>query len=339
MELEAESLDGILYKLYRGLKDNGRSHRGSRGHTTELLGVALRIAKPRARISISENRGKPFSAIGELLWYLSGSDSLAFIERYVGAYRDDAVGGIIEGAYGPRLLAMRGNVNQLDSIHRLLTERPGTRRAVVQLFNAEDIATDHKEIPCTTTLQFHRREGLLHLSVTMRSNDAYWGLPHDVFCFTMLQEMMARRIGVEPGEYYQYVGSMHIYDRHLDDIDSYIEEGRQRTVEMPPMPVGNPFDRVDQLLDIEKRLRAGEDLAADKEIDDPYWADVVRLLQVFWAKERPDDQTVLLERLRAELFCNVYRPFIDGRLYTARRRDDQRARDSSSREGGRNVAI
>jgi thymidylate synthase len=210
---------------------------------------------------------------------------------------------------------------------------------VVQLFNAEDIATDHKEIPCTTTLQFHLRERVLHLSVTMRSNDAYWGLPHDVFCFTMLQEMMARRLGVELGQYYQYVGSMHVYNKHIDDIDSYLEEGRQRTVEMPPMPDGNPFDRVGQLLAIEERLRAGEELNAAIETGDPYWADVVRLLQVFWAKERPDDQTVLLERLRAELADKVYRPFIDGRLHNARLRDDRKAGNPILLEGKSDVAV
>jgi thymidylate synthase len=160
MEFEGESLDRVLHKLYTAISESGRSHQGSRGATRELLSVSLRILKPRARISRSENRGKPFSAIGELLWYLSGSDQLDFIKPYVSGYVSDAVNGTIEGAYGPRLLAMRGNINQFDSIERLLTRTPGSRRAVIQLFNAEDIATDHKEIPCTTTLQFHLREGL-----------------------------------------------------------------------------------------------------------------------------------------------------------------------------------
>lgn len=47
--------------------------------------------------------------------------------------------------------AMRGNVDQLQSVTALLEEKPGSRRAVVQLFNAEDITSEHKEIPCTTT--------------------------------------------------------------------------------------------------------------------------------------------------------------------------------------------
>lgn len=315
MEITRDSLDAALYELYRALDENGESNAGSRGQTKELLGVSLRITKPRARISRSENRGKPFSALGELLWYLSGSDKLEFIRPYVSEYADDAVDGVLEGAYGPRLLAMRGQVNQFASIDRLLRNKPGSRRAVIQLFNAEDIATDHKEIPCTTTLQFHLRANILHMSVTLRSNDAYWGLPHDVFCFTMIQEMMARRLGVEIGEYYQYVGSMHIYEDYHEQMLDYIKEGVQQTIEMPPMPDGDPFPIVDKLLCVEGKLRDGEAVDVGAAFDQPYWADISRLLQVFWARkwagEAYADQ---LKRLRNEVCAPAYRTYIDGRL-------------------------
>jgi thymidylate synthase len=322
MRFTGDSLDAVLHKLYGALAKDGQKHTGTRGDTRELLSVTLHIAKPRARISISENRGKPFSALGELLWYLSGSDTLEFIEPYVGRYADDAINGILEGAYGPRLLTLRDGINQFDSIHRLLTDNPGSRRAVIQLFNAEDITTRHKEIPCTTTMQFHLRDGHLHMSTTLRSNDAYFGLPHDVFCFTMLQEMMAKRLGVEMGEYHQFVGSMHVYEDKLDEINAYVVEGFQQTCEMPPMPAGNPFDLVDRLLEIERRLRAGDSFAAANEIDDPYWADIVRLLQAFWAREWVSDYAARLKELKTELACDSYGPFLDGRLHLKSRAPD-----------------
>ena len=315
MEIVGQSLDAVLHKLYRKLLDDGQSQGGTRGDNRELLGVPLRIKKPRARISRSENRGKPFSALGELLWYLSGSDTLEFIEPYVPRYAADAVDGLLEGAYGPRFSRMRNGIDQFASIEALLNKRPGSRRAVIQLFNAEDIATHHKEIPCTTTLQFLLRDGHLHMSVMMRSNDAYFGLPHDVFCFTMIQEMMARRLGAEMGEYLQYVGSMHVYDEKLDDMRAYVEEGVQQTIEMPPMPDGNPFQIIPKLLDVERRLRAGEALDASEEMDDPYWADIVRVLQVFWAKHWESDYPNRVKELRAELVTKTYRPYVDGRMH------------------------
>jgi thymidylate synthase len=339
MEIQGECLDHVLHQLYRELDRNGQPHSGRRGSTLELLGVAVRILKPRARISRSENRGRPFSALGELLWYLSGSDKLEFIQPYVPEYAKDAVDGKILGAYGPRILAMRGEIDQSASIEQLLTENPGSRRAVIQLFNAEDIALDLKEVPCTTTLQFHLRKGLLHMSVTLRSNDAYWGLPHDVFCFTMLQEMMARRLGVELGEYYHYVGSMHIYEDFLDTMREYVAEGVQRTIEMPVMPIGDPFAMVDRLLDVERRLRAGETLEAGREMGNPYWADIVRLLQVFWARQWATDYPRRLDELQAELASSSYRPYVDGRRHLTSRATGQQGEPYGEPNRGEDVAV
>jgi thymidylate synthase len=226
LEIVGESFDDVLIDLYEALlATDERNEGGTRGPTKELLGVTLRIGNPRARLSRSEDRGKLFSALGELLWYLSGSDQLDFIEPYISEYKKDAVDGVLPGAYGPRLFAKCGSFNQLDNVIELLRRKPGSRRAVVQLFDAEDIAVHKSEIPCTTTFQFHLREHGLHMSVSMRSNDAYRGLPHDVFCFTMLQEMMARRLSAEPGTYIHHVGSMHVYDENVEAMRDYVVMG------------------------------------------------------------------------------------------------------------------
>ncbi|GAC1558916.1 MAG: thymidylate synthase [Beijerinckiaceae bacterium] len=309
MEIIGEGLDDVLIDLYDQLLKTTSRNKGTRGGTLEILGVTLRISKPRARLSRSENRGKPFSALGELLWYLAGSNKLEFIEPYVSQYKKDAVNGIIHGAYGPRLFAMRDSVNQIENVTALLKKRPSSRRAVIQLFNAEDIASEHKEIPCTTTLQFHLRDNTLHLSTTLRSNDAYWGLPHDIFCFTMLQEMMARRLQAELGEYYQFVGSMHVYEKFLEPMRQYITEGHQRTVEMPPMPQRDPFELVGILLKTESRLRAGEEIVANEIIPDEYWADIIRLLQVFWAS----GENERLDALKGEFANPIYRSYLEAR--------------------------
>jgi thymidylate synthase len=340
MEITGETLDAVLYKLYNALEAKGHWHDGgSRGKSLELIGVAIRITHPRARISRSENRGKPFSALGELLWYLAGSDTLDFIQPYVREYKKDAVDGVLEGAYGPRLWSMRGQIDQFQSIETLLNGKPGSRRAVIQLFNAEDIATTHKEIPCTTTLQFHLRDKHLHMSVTLRSNDAYWGLPHDVFCFTMLQEMIARRLGVEIGEYYQYVGSMHVYEDYIADMREYLVEGIHQRIEMPAMPGGDPFAIIPQLLAIEARLRAGETVDAN-EVGDPYWADIVRLFQVFWAKELNEGEYASrVGKLREELVSRSYRPYVEGRLQLKARGAGSAAEDGGIQSGGNNVAV
>jgi thymidylate synthase len=307
VEIVGASVDDILMKLYQELPKHLVTNAGSRGKiVAEILGVSLRVDNPRARISRSENRGKPFSALGELLWYLAKSDRLDFIEHYISQYHKDAVDGVLQGAYGPRIFAMRGKIDQMANVVSLLQGRPDSKRAVIQLFDAEDIQTQKKEVPCTTALQFLLRDGKLNLFATMRSNDAYFGVPHDVFCFTMLQEMVARRLGVDLGSYFHYASSMHVYDGFLKRMAAYVDEGYQKDIEMPPMPGDDPFELAQSVLALEERLRRDETIIAADEIRSPYWADIVRLLQILWQPERT-------EEIRAQLVDPVYKSFVDSR--------------------------
>lgn len=323
MEIVGDGVDEVLMQLFEALLKRGEANDGHRGDMMETLGVLLRIENPRARISRSQNRGKFFSALGELLWYLERSDRLDFIEPYIPEYAKDAVDGRLHGAYGPRLHAMRGEINQWDNIVNLLQTNSTSKRAVIQLFDASDITGRFTEIPCTTTMQFLLREGRLNMSVTMRSNDAYWGTPHDIFCFTMLQEMLARRLGCDLGHYLHYVGSMHVYERFIEDMKTYVQEGWQRTVEMPPMPEGNPFEVVPHLLAAEQRIRSGDGRGAEDEFEDSYWADICRLLQVFWvSKNDSANATTAIGEYMKNMTNDVYRGVLN------RRRDWQARRDA-----------
>lgn len=171
---------------------------------------------------------------------------------------------------------------------RLLRKRRTSRKAVIQILNAEDVHEGHAEIPCTTTMQFFVRDKRPHLVTTLRSSDACKGMPHDVFCFTMLQEMVARALGLEPGPYRQFVGSMHVYETDLDGVRAYLDEGLQRPALMPPMPTGDPFaSAIPTLLEAERRIRVGDRLDAATFSGALYWADLARLLQALAATGHP----------------------------------------------------
>ncbi|VVD60145.1 thymidylate synthase [Pandoraea communis] len=316
MYLSADTLDDLLIRVYkRLLRRRGAAEiNPSKGQATELNGVLLHIRQPRARLSRTERKGTFFSCLGEFLWYLSGTDEVAFIEYYIRGYdkfSDD--GKTIFGAYGPRLFGQNGT-NQVENVITTLKARPDSRRAVIQLFHGEDLAADiaarRKDIPCTCTLQFSIRSGRLHLLVMMRSNDAYMGLPHDVFAFTMLQEIVARSLKVELGSYKHAVGSLHLYATNTRDAEAYIEEGVQARVEMPPMPYGDPTPSIRKLLKAEQSIRAGRFPALGAL--DPYWADLARLLQVFRiSKRRPTlENRKRVVRIKKEMHSDIYETYI-----------------------------
>lgn len=306
--ISSGTIDDLMRSVIEAIQVRGVRIRPKKGDATELPGVLLELTDPRARLSRTETRGKLFSCLGELCWYLAKSKDLKFIHYYIPKYEDSAEGGEIFGGYGPRLFTWK-QTDQVSNITRLLRQRPDSRQAVIQLFDATDIVEEHKDVPCTCTLQFMIREGRLHLFAHMRSNDAFKGLPHDIFSFTMLQEILARDLSVEMGGYKHAVGSLHLYDADTNLANQFINEGWQSTKPMPAMPIGDPWPAVSLILQAESLIRQGQFVTAILEDTDPYWADLIRLLQVFKCKR--DKNVEQIKSLRAAMSAKVYLPFID----------------------------
>lgn len=258
------------------------------GAARELWGAALELDDPRARVSRSASRGKIFGALGELCWYLSGTGDAEFIRHYLPDYPNSEADGQVFGAYGPRLRGPGGR-DQIAYVVSLLAQRPDSRRAVVQVYGADDgpycDANPPLQPPCTCTMQFLVRDGALHVVTYMRSNDLWLGLPHDVFAFTMLQELVARSLGCALGSYVHVVGSLHLYEKDVAKATAYMGEGWQPTaLVMPEMPPGDPWPAVERLLSAEQALRTGGPAVPQE--PDPYWQDLVRLLAVHWWMKR-----------------------------------------------------
>jgi thymidylate synthase len=318
MYFSAKTIDDLLHAAFRKLLRSKSKLRASRGSMAELTGVLLELTNPRARLSRTETKGRLFSCLGELFWYLAGTDDLAFIRHYLSHYAEESDDGrTVYGAYGPRLFSMKGN-NQIANVIKLLKKRKTSRRAVIQLFDATDIAKHHRGIPCTCTLQLMIRDDRLIMFTNMRSNDVFIGLPYDVFAFTMLQEILARTLNVEIGAYKHAVGSLHLYEKNRKAAKQYLDEGWQETVAaMPPMPLGDPWPALRMLLKAESEIRQGEiSDAASLKLDD-YWTDLVRLLQIF--RYRKDKNTAEITKLRKNVSSPIYDTYVRGRFLPAKK--------------------
>lgn len=312
----ADTLDDVMRSVIEEILSHGDRIYPTKGGpegAVEVTGVLLEITDPRARLSGTETRGKLYSCLGELCWYLAKTNDLGFISYYTPPYKKNADGDEIFGGYGPRLFNW-GGLNQVANVTNLLSKKPYSRRAVIQLFDRHDIEEKHEDIPCTCTLQFVIRHDRLHMFTNMRSNDVHWGLPHDVFCFTMLQEIVARSLSVEVGTYKHSVGSLHLYAQHIGLAKRFLKEGWQPTDRaMPPMPTGDPWPSIDLLLEAELAIRAARAFDDTRLGDvDPYWADLIRLLQVFRVfRCRQDKDLDRIKGLRGRMSSDVYYPFID----------------------------
>lgn len=320
MYLAADSLDDLLFKVYRQILARGAAIKPSKGPAREISGTLLKLSAPRVRLSRSESRSLLFSCLGELLWILAGSNRLDFIRHYISGYdefSDDKK--TIYGAYGPRLFGESPN-NQVPRVIRLLKDKRDSRQAVLQLFDRSDTLEPHLDIPCTCTLQFLVRGGRLHMLTSMRSNDAWLGLPHDVFTFTMLQELVARSLGIELGEYKHAVGSLHLYDEHHDKAVRFLNEGWQLHRPMPPMPQGDPWAAVQNLLAFEEKVRTGCDAIPNpNDTMEPYWADLATLLTIYKAGLVQNQSEI--KKLKRRIHDDVYSTFIKKRYKLTSEKD------------------
>ncbi len=302
-----DTVDDLMRESIRCVLSDGMPIAPSKGACRELHPVALVLRNPRARLSRTEARGRIFSALGETCWYLSRAADPEFIGYYLSYYLTSDPRATAWGGYGARMFDAAG-FDQVSYVVDKLRASPDSRQAVVQIFDCEDVAAIHGDVPCTCVLQYLVRGARLDSIAYLRSNDAHRGLPHDLFSFTMLQELIARSVGVEVGTHTHLVGSFHLYDADRPEAEAFLSEGWQSARAMPPMPDGDPWPAVGHMLEVEAtlRVRAVDPLAAEYS-SDAYWGDLERLLGVFalWKSGRSADADVLRSRFASSAY-DVY---------------------------------
>lgn len=273
----------------------------------ESLGVAFRLLDPRDRIAALPGAA-PGYAVAETLWYLSGDDSTEWIAYYAPFWRGISDDGLTaNSAYGARVFRpfherVHGDAllarwehegvptqSQWQYVRDELRHDPDSRRAVIQIRSAMDSWLAKKDVPCTLALQFFLRGGALHMVANMRSSDLVLGIPHDVFAFTCLQELMALELGVGLGGYTHVANSLHVYDRDRARVDAVlarpsVPEDFRRP--MPPMTSLPPTvtlraleAQVRQAKDARELARAAQESHAALEPLHGYWLDWLKVLE------------------------------------------------------------
>ena len=120
--------------------------------------------------------------------------------------------------YGPRMVAQR------PSVIKELRENPNSRRAVISILDAKDLAllgTDEKlEFPCTDSATFFIRDGKLNCHVHMRSQNMVSVVKLDMYLWARFTCEMADELGIEPGRFSSTVVSAHVFERDQQYLQS-----------------------------------------------------------------------------------------------------------------------
>lgn len=318
--------------------------------TRELVGRTTTLDQPLERyLFLPRRHNDAFAQFAEAMWVLAGRDDIAWLARYLPRAPDFSDDGLTwHGAYGPRLRRWAGHVDQVDGVRRLLSADLASRRAVMALFDPERDFAASNDIPCNNWLSWIAREGRLHLSVAIRSNDAMWGFSGaNAFEWSILQEVMAYWLGLGVGRVRYFAHSFHLYDHHFSRARQ-IGEGFHG---LTPYDFGvcraafqTPWSdfqaKLDQWFALEEQIRATPDgpLFVHGRTGDPLLDSGLALVQVYWAHKQwgtdrlaselaklPADDYVVamyeqLARTHANLLQNVAQPAIAGFFDACRNR-------------------
>jgi thymidylate synthase len=285
----------------------------TRGNTSmELLDVSFRITDPTQRVPYLAAR--PINLAynwAEVLWYWSGCTDLDMIGYYapmmkVGSHDGRTLTGT---AYGRSLFTPGPDgITQWQRVLDLLGKDNDTKRGVLSIFSPTELAIDdNPDVSCTIAAQFFLREDRLHLTCYMRGNDAFMGMPSDVFSFTVLQELAACLLGVQVGHYSHHVGSMHVNLPNRPKVRKILAEvdadGYQPPAfHFPDMPADACLTSLRLLAQEEARLRTNSHQHTADSIAgtglDPYWQQILLVWEVY-RQITHTDQPISVEIMQA----------------------------------------
>lgn len=250
-------LDQLQYVLDHGVEKSDRTGVG----TISTFGMQARYDLTQGFPAVTTKKLVWKSMLSELLWFVSGSDNIndlkAIYEHnklWDGNYQDylerrglTENNGKMGRIYGAQWRAWRGNgktVDQLQEAIDLIRNNPGSRRILVNAWNAAEIDSHDVALPpCHTFFQFYVAEGRLSMQMYQRSCDMFLGVPLNIASYSILLHMVARITDLEPYEFIHTLGDSHIYLNHIDAVRAQLER------EPLPLPELRIADRGQKSID------------------------------------------------------------------------------------------
>jgi thymidylate synthase len=176
------------------------------------------------------------SIVRELLWYLTGSTNIKYLQDHNVRIWDEWADehgelGPVYGYQWRRWLTHELDVQsseihgapifksyEIDQIAILidkLLHNPTDRRMIVTAWNVGDLS-NMKLPPCHYSFQCNVVDGELSMILNQRSCDVFLGVPFNVVQYSLLLRMLAEVTGLNPGELIWNGGNVHIYENHVD---------------------------------------------------------------------------------------------------------------------------
>lgn len=292
--LEVQNVNEAYANLLKVVYEQGVQVETRNGKAMTLASpVFLAVHSPCQRVLFDPVRNcNPFFHVMEGLWMLAGRNDVEFVAQFNQGMRQYSDNGLsFNAAYGHRWRHHFG-YDQIVRVCNMLENDPSTRRCVISMWDGhEDLGGDGRDYPCNTSITCRVVDGALDFIINNRSNDLIFGLcGANAVHMSMLQEYMARRIGVKVGTWYHLTANLHVYEQHYDLLDKYAE-----VKTLFPYPTPAPLVHNWEQFDIEcSALCEGR----RTDFEEPFMKDVAAPMARAWAHWKEGNDIL------AELECN-----------------------------------
>jgi thymidylate synthase len=175
------------------------------------------------------------SVVGELIWFLSGSTNVKWMQENGISIWDEWAdeNGELGPVYGYQWRSWPTpdgrHVDQISGVIEAIKKNPDSRRHLVSAWNVSELENMALP-PCHTMFQFYVAEGKLSCQLYQRSADIFLGVPFNIASYALLTHMVAQQTGLEVGDFVHTLGDAHLYLNHLDQAKL------QLTREPRPLP-------------------------------------------------------------------------------------------------------
>lgn len=204
------------------------------------------------------------SLLYEVLWYLSGENHIRNLRKHTkiwDAWADE--NGNLETAYGyywrhfpsaEKDEKGNWNVKEIDQIKYVIDEikaKPYSRRLVVSAWEPGN-ATKSKLPPCHYSFAFNVSDGKLNCHLTQRSGDIALGIPFNLAAYSILTQIIAQEVGLEPGQFAHTIIDAHIYigekgtpNEKYDHLEGLKEQLKREPLPLPKLKIARkPIDEL-----------------------------------------------------------------------------------------------
>ena len=220
-------LDLMDRVLSTGIEKSDRTGTGTRS----VFGHQMRFDLSEGFPLVTTKRIHLRSVIIELLWFLRGSTNVRWLqERGVSIWDEWAdPEGELGPVYGHQWRSWPTpdgrHIDQIAAVVDSLRHNPDSRRHIVSAWNVAELP-DMALPPCHALFQFYVAGDRLSCQLYQRSADVFLGVPFNIASYALLTEMVAKVVGLRPGDFVHTLGDAHLYSNHL-------EQARLQLTRMP----------------------------------------------------------------------------------------------------------